>query len=460
MKSSSFGKAVFSLGVGTAASQVVGIVTLPLVVSIYTPESYGQYGVFFSTVAVLVSVAGLKLPWAVVSAHNSDVAPLQGVTLISSWIVALIGSAIALGRGDPALVSIGIGIAVAISAAAEALSYTANRERDFRLIGVSSASSALGRSSGQVGLGSFLPSSGLILGDLIGRGLQVLVLARHLAPLKGLFVGNISVIQRHSRFPLYSAPADLLNSLSYNLEVLVFASVFGDSAAGGYFLWVGLLSVPKRLVAGALWQVHYRSGTVDHLADLARSTRRRQVLVAKLSVTPFVMIGVAGPSAILWLGPQAWHPFAYLALPISLGTSCAMVVSAFSMFVILRRNRAELAFNGLLLLFKILALWAALALAPGSLYTAVWSVSGALGLSFLALGEWNWRAMGIPKWQFASDFLVEAVGPGVVHIAIIASVVWLGVSHQFVVLAGCVLLAAFALQNRSVLRNLLVRQFN
>src|SRR5690606_16890286 len=98
-----------------------------------------------------------------------------------------------------------------------------------------------GRITAQLGIGAFQSSPfGLIIGEVVGRGLGLSRMLRRantslLSQRRTIRIDRLrSVARTYRKFPLFTMPATLLDSLSPALHVPMISGIFGVAAAGQY----------------------------------------------------------------------------------------------------------------------------------------------------------------------------------------------------------------------------------
>jgi O-antigen/teichoic acid export membrane protein len=61
----------------------------------------------------------------------------------------------------------------------------------------------------------------------------------------------VRFIKRYRRFPIFTAPSDLLNAFGSNLPLLFIGSIYGVATAGAYALAQRTLGMPLMLIGSA-----------------------------------------------------------------------------------------------------------------------------------------------------------------------------------------------------------------
>src|SRR5699024_8255783 len=80
----SFVRNVTIMASGTAAAQAIALVASPIITRLYGPEAYGMMGVFQSTIQIIIPIAALTYPVAIVLPKSDQDA--KGIMRLSVYI--------------------------------------------------------------------------------------------------------------------------------------------------------------------------------------------------------------------------------------------------------------------------------------------------------------------------------------------------------------------------------------
>ena len=275
-KAPSFVRNVAVLASGTAAAQAIGLAVAPILTRLYDPNAFGVLGVFVGVLAVLGVAASWKYELAIVlPPEDRDAANLVAVCFLAvgiTTVISLIGIAGIRFAADRywgqelTWLLLLAPVAVLGSGIYQTLIYWATRTREFSGQSVSQVSRATTIGAFQVGAGFFGGTpAGLVMGRVIGEFAAVIVLGRLLSSYAERVRASISwsrmrdLARRHRRFPLFSTPQAVLESLSRNLPVFLLAVLFNPAVAGLYWLTFRVLQVPTALVGQAIRRVFYQA---------------------------------------------------------------------------------------------------------------------------------------------------------------------------------------------------------
>ena len=305
----------------------------PLITRLYGPEAFGLQGVFTSVVGLLIVVAAMGYPTAIVlPRHDADALGLArlsiliaiGVALLTTIALSIFGveilrmlNAEAIG----ALIYL-IPLAMIISVLGGVLGQWLIRKRVFGLSARYGVLTTLITSSTKAGLG-FLHPTALILiatntfGALVGTLLTWRGWRKHSSKLlktnaEHASTPTLTLVQlakQHRDFPLLRTPQNLINAFSQSLPVLLLASYFGAASAGQYAIAIGVLGMPAGLIGGSVMSVFYpRINEAIHNGEDARALIVKATLgMAAMGVLPFVVILVAGPALFEFVFGKGWN---------------------------------------------------------------------------------------------------------------------------------------------------------
>jgi O-antigen/teichoic acid export membrane protein len=322
--------------VGTAASQGLLILFLPVLAHVYTPSDFGVWGIFQSAATLLAVVATLRYELVIYMGEtDEDAAEAMMLVLLAALAVsvamipfiALFGGAIARAWGDQAIAPYlwllcphafvaGAGVAV--------LSWWA-RNRQFRRnaayrIALNASTVILQLAFSLVAFAG--QGLGLIVGTVCAQwlvtigGLLVIVIGnRELFLRKWKAAQFLDLARRYRRFPLFTLPNSLLEQGYIQVVTLLLGTWFSAAVVGNFYLALRLSYSPLNLLTGAIGQAF-----LPQMARAAPNLRPLSTGIARLlrllllTMIP-VIIGVAtyGSTILTFVLGHRWAyvgPFA------------------------------------------------------------------------------------------------------------------------------------------------------
>lgn len=275
---SKFVRNVILVASGTAGAQVITMAFSPLITRIYGPESFGLLGIFQATLAIVMPIAALSYPIAIVLPKSDDdakaIAKLSlRIAIVISVLVIIIllmaGNQIAdfLGMSVIASFMLLIPIAMFSNALQQIMQQWLIRKKQFKVTASVSVSQSFILNVAKVGAGLFYPvGAALIILTTFGSALYALQLwfgAKKWSD-KDERIDKVTnqvslkeVAYRHRDFAYYRTPQVLVNAISQSMPVLLLAIFFNPAIAGFFSLGKSVLSAPATLIGASVGNVFY-----------------------------------------------------------------------------------------------------------------------------------------------------------------------------------------------------------
>lgn len=327
---------------GTAAAQAIGFLALPWLTRLYTPESFGLFQLYQSTLAPLLVIAAVRYEVALLQAADGAelASTLQLCLLINTLIALLVLLATSVAWFIPDLLSDTtkqmvwlLPPAILISGCLQTVGYLALRKQAFSPAATAKMAQAGGYVVTGVGIGAAAQvSSGLVVADLIGRLASVFTFCLHKSVFESsLFVRSSAtelrrVARKFRDLPLVSAPGQLINAAGGVMTAAFMYGAFDASVSGQYGLVERSMLLPVGMVTVAVSQAFtadlsnsLRSGGTHALA-LYRGLVRRMFLLA---LVPTMLMGLFAPLLFAMVFGEQWSQagrFAQIMSPLLLVT--------------------------------------------------------------------------------------------------------------------------------------------
>ncbi len=304
---------------GSVVSQIVPFITSPLLGRIYSPELFSVLALFLSTVNILDVFATLKYDLAIVVADNEkDAAATLWLcivlnSLLSVLVLAATPFVILLFPGFAGAESgwmYLVPLSVLFTSLFTTLSYYNLRLDRYKRITQANIVRSVTAAALQVGLGLLgFGAYGLMLGQVAAYLLACILLlydARSYLPRPKLSLIK-AVAKRHRKFPLFTMPGTLANTLSYNLISYFLNGFFVPAQLGYYTLVNQVLSTPLTVISGAVGNVFLKK-SADEATAKSLSVKTFDAITRTLfclSVPIFAVLFLfATPILRVFLGEQ------------------------------------------------------------------------------------------------------------------------------------------------------------
>lgn len=305
-----FIKSVSVLVGGTAGSQLILIASSPLLTRLYTPDDFGVFAIFTGILAVLVVISTLRYEFAIPLPEKDEEAAsltllglivVLSISFIIGIIVLLFSDNIAHWLKTPILSKYLylLPFGILLAGTYRVLMYWTIRKEKFKVITQTKLMQVITMIFVQITAfktGLFA----LILGHISGQGMGGSKLGLPLFKLqefRNISVNKIFKIAiRYKKFPLYSAPSGLLNSVSVQLPSILFAGLFSPAVAGFYALSNRALISPIRIISSAVANVFISAAPKEqrenNLGDFVYNIYNK---LANLAIAPTLILILIAP---------------------------------------------------------------------------------------------------------------------------------------------------------------------
>ncbi len=372
-----FIKNVVTLIKGSALSQLILYLIIPILTRLFSEEAFGIYMLFLSSTFLLKSLFSLQFELAIVIPKTNDAAAnilvfsiILLLALSSLFFVTILifeESIIRFLKLESLSYFIYLlPLSIFLSGCITTLEYWNNRKGLFKHIsnGLITKSSVVGATQLGIGISSF-KNLGLIPGVLLGQFFQLVFLIKvtYNSIKDLLFRVNYKdmkkTIKRFKDIPIFNTLISFSNNLSNELPILLISSYFGLTATGIYGLALKVSKAPIGIIQQSISQVFFSSASKHYnnnqdLKKLVLKTIKNLVVIALIVFLPlFILsfffdtifgedwsqVGIYTRILIPWLF------FMFISSPIS------------SITVILNKQKTILLYDILLLAFRFLSFY-------------------------------------------------------------------------------------------------------
>lgn len=329
-RSSRFVRSASVLLVGTGAAQAIPVALSPVLTRIYSPGDFGGF-VLFSSIAVIAGISATGRYEHAVLLPKSRSQALSVVLLtvaLSATVAVVLGIVVAISRiagleFSKTTAWAFVPFYVALFGPVQALTYLANRYHQFRSIARARLTAAGTAGALQVGLGLLgAHEIGLIIGNIVGQGASVSFLLRRLrARLPRVRVKELWIqAKRFSNFPLYSLPADLINTFANQLPLFILTARYGIEVGGFFGLTQRVLGLPVGLLAGSIADVFKNAAAADFKkhGNCRRVYLKTLAVLFSASIVPFAFFAVVAPWLFAKIFGERWTEAGFYARILSI----------------------------------------------------------------------------------------------------------------------------------------------
>ncbi|WP_232179334.1 lipopolysaccharide biosynthesis protein [Methanococcus vannielii] len=299
---------------GTAIAQIIGTITYPIITRYYTPDEFGVFVTYSSIIAILSIISSLKYEFAIPIAESEEKAVnivflCVGILIIYSSIIflalLLYSNEIFSLLGNEHLNQYWylIPIGVSFIGIYSLFMYWSFRKKEYLAISKTTISQSFFGNISKIGFGFLnMGAFGLIFGDILGKSAGITVLSKSFINNKCFSKANLSEIieqsKRYIKFPIYSAPSKLLNTLGVQLPVIFITLLYGSSVAGFFGLSHTIVSIPMSLIGTSVGNVFY-----GEAASIGRKNPKKIKELSNNLLKKLIAIGIIPLITLILFGP-------------------------------------------------------------------------------------------------------------------------------------------------------------
>ncbi|MCQ2295475.1 MAG: oligosaccharide flippase family protein [Bacteroidales bacterium] len=378
-RQSEFAKNSFTLSVGVALAQVLPFLFYPILCRIFSAEEFGLLATLTSIISILAVVGSGKYESGIVVAQSKlQAANLAVLSLVVGFVsmlfVWLVGQFLCIdflaSKMDEPLLKQWFYVcplAAFFIIVFNIYNEWCVREKYFIALSVNKIvnSSAVVLSKTFLGFVR-LSSQGLVVGDLVGRGISALgCLVRALlrdgstfAQTRWSQIKDCAI--RFREFPLFTMPGRLLNTVGQSLPVLFIAYYYGKAEVGYFSLAMTLFSVPINIISTSVSDVYRQRATEEYRSqgNCLASFDKILKLLSLVGLVAFLALEWELPWLMrLFLGEQ-WGVVGHYAQLIAPAMVVMFVSNSLSgMFIVANKLRSFFWWQFYFALSTLLSVW-------------------------------------------------------------------------------------------------------
>jgi len=327
LKTNSFLKNVLALSTGTAGAQLITMLASPLITRFYGPEAFGVLGAFSAIINIIVPIAALTYPIAIVlPKHEVEAKGLMKLSFIVSLIMSLI-TLLTLILFQNHIINIlnlhGIAnylylipLVIIFASIMQIMNQWFIRNNKFVLNAKATFYQSVITNGSKVGFGYFYPHAFvLVVLTTLSYAIRALLMMLYESPSK-LFRksnknNNISLLKlakKYRDFPMFRAPESLITGLTHGIPTLMLTVFFGPATVGFYSIGRTVLSLPTQMVGNAVGDVFYPKITeaFNKGLDISKMIIRTTNVLLLISIIPFGTVILVGPILFAFVFGAEW----------------------------------------------------------------------------------------------------------------------------------------------------------
>jgi O-antigen/teichoic acid export membrane protein len=312
---------------GGVLSKIIGLISVPLLTRLYSPEDFGAFAIFTAYIAVLAPLATFRYTLAIpLPRHDGAAMNLAFLSLILLILLSALSSIALFHMAEysnlfPSFIGLSmlwwlVPVGMLSSSIYESLSMWATRRRDYDTIArttvVQSASGALIKIL--MGTAEIRPL-GLIVGQIVaGAGGTGIYFSKFMSDIKNNFryvtlrrILKLALIFK--QFPTTRVPSQFLLMYSIQAPIFYFASSYGADNAGQLSLAVSTLAMPLSILGQTTGRALYAESARVYKNDkllvinMANEVQSRLFLIGLI---PALLLYFFGESLFSMVFGQSW----------------------------------------------------------------------------------------------------------------------------------------------------------
>lgn len=400
---------VLKLVSGNIIAQIVGIILIPVITRVYTPEDYGVLQLFISISSIITIFSCLSYQLAIMLPKEDE----ESINIVALCIILTIIVSITSGilllffsmeigelLNSPEISSnlLFIPVVVLLSGFFSIFSYYMTRKKYFGTIATAQVTNLITRNIVQISAGIYNPTSlGLIAGLIIGNFSSLLIFIKTIKNEYHLFKSiTFSAIKsqaiRYKRFPLFTSWSTTANTISNQITPMILAFYFNSTIVGYYSLANMIIFFPMSFIGQAIAQVFFQiaSEEKNKTGDIKPIVRSIQQRLISFGMFPMFVLIIMGPFIFSQILGSQWAEAGIYAGILAPWTLLVFIASPLStIFCILEKQTIDLTFNFLILISRVFVLMIGGLLNDPIISLFLYSITGVI--------FWGWMNMYLLK---------------------------------------------------------------
>lgn len=314
------------------------LLVTPILSRLYSPEDFGEWGVFssFITITTLALFGGFEN--AIVKVEAEKLSNLIKLCIIcSTSVIIIIAIIFLLGQDEGWAFFQNFPTTQLLFAYFLAyIPYTIgfNLCNRFSLYTTLSLNNILQGScqafiriiTALIGITTF---NGLILGTTIALYISAFFLTLNIKAKKDKHNKEKfnhkkikQLIIEYKKFPLFDAPSSILSFATFNLPTIILAEYFNKATIGCFSIILQLLLLPMSLIGSAMGKVYYQEICQQQIdendSNLTTITKKIFNIAALISILPLLVLSCGGDKLIVMFLGNRWTTAGSIAICLSL----------------------------------------------------------------------------------------------------------------------------------------------
>jgi len=295
-------KGMLTLLIGSGFARLVGLLSIPILVRIYTPDDYGVLAMYTSVIAVITPIMTLRYTQAI-PLPKTDIMAFTLFSLCAKLILifTIVTSIVLYQWGDALLTYFNMSalipwkwliiLGVSGSAFYELLSLWATRKKQYKVLARSQFTQSLTGNCIKIVLGAlaFKPA-GMLIGQFFSQSAGISIFIKDSRKDFLFYISRVKVKKErliaayYQSFVWFRLPSQFLMVISAQAPVIMMAKLFDASIVGQFGLAKMVLMLPSSLLGQAVSKAYFAEIASIGKNDLKRINKLTLVVQKKLFI--------------------------------------------------------------------------------------------------------------------------------------------------------------------------------
>jgi lipopolysaccharide exporter len=325
MLKNNFIKNILILATGTAFSQIIIFISLPIITRLYSVNEFGILSLFIAIVAIISLISSLRYESAIMLPKSEKNALslfvlsfiiLVFITLSIIVIMYLFKSILINNYYNLEIFYWLIPLNIFILGAYQIFVSFYSRKKEYKSLALNRIIQSSSIAGLQVSNGYYnFFELGLIYSKIIGELLSLLVYIKRFLNQYKIKINKINILRIisnakiYKNFPKYQTLSVFVNSLSQNFPVILLTFFYSIEIGAFYALTIRIIQAPISLIGGSIRQVYYQEAS-----ELFRNNKsilnlyiKTTLNMTKLFIIPFFIILIFGKDIFTIFFGNKWE---------------------------------------------------------------------------------------------------------------------------------------------------------
>ncbi len=411
---SNFVTNVLKMVSGSVIAQALGVLLIPIITRIYSPNDFGIFQLILSISGILAIVSTFSYQFSIILPKEDE----DSVNIVVLCVILVTLTSLLTGIGilflpeniDSILNAPGasryliyLPIIVFLNGLFFVQNYWLSRRIRFGVIAGARVSNTLLGKVFQIGLAKWIVSPvslfvGLIAGYVFADLFMLKGIKKDIPVFKKVSIKRMKEVAiQHKNFPLFSSWSTIANTISPQVPTFLLALFYGPTVVGHYSLAYQVVNMPMVIVGNAIGQVFFqkvsevKNGNVD--GDVKAVVEEVYKKLISIGIFPMILLMIIGEPVFTFAFGESWSVsgiYVRILLPWIFLVFLSSPIS--TLYSIYDKQSVWLTFSIILLISRVVALF----------------IGGTYGGPEFALGFFS--LTGVVFWLWNNAYLLNLIG--------------------------------------------------